>query len=115
MTEAIRDGQESGTDGIYTRAITSAAFYTDPDCHSCQRVGYRLTDDERARGWMEYAFCGHIWDSVWKCEVAIVVASGRGRVWTAGEFEGRPDLARDVAAALIAAADAADAFWPLEV
>ncbi|ROZ89036.1 hypothetical protein [Gordonia sp. OPL2] len=96
-----------------TNELTIAPFYTDPECHSCQRVGRRLTEEQRAKGWMEYAFCGHIWDSVWKSNAAMVVASDH-RVWIDGaSFEGRPSLARDLAAALVAAAAAVDEFWPL--
>ena len=83
-----------------------APYYRDPDCFSCQRVD-NLTDEERARGLMEYAFCGHVWDSAWKSCAATVTVSN-GRVWTDNTFEGRADLARDLAATLLAAADAAD-------
>ena len=84
-------------------AVTHASWYTDPACYSCQRA---IEDVD------EYAFCGHIWDAAWKSEAATVVASD-GRVWISGDdFEGRPDVARDLAATLIAAADAAEARWP---
>lgn len=75
-----------------------APYYADSGCFSCQRV---------AAGDARYSFCGHVWDSVWKSDAATVAVTD-GRVWIEGHFEGRPDLARDLAATLTAAAEAAD-------
>lgn len=86
-----------------------APYYRDPECHSCQRVGERLADEERSQGWMDYAFCGHVWDVAWQSCAARVTVSD-GRVLTDSEFEGRADLALDLAATLVAAAEAAAAW-----
>lgn len=86
-----RDRHERQTIAIWAAAgdlpigCVREPFYRAVDCFSCAHIGPENATPDGTF----YLFCGHVWDTVWGSDV-----------------EGRADLARDLAATLIAAADA---------